>query len=91
MIEAAKGKDMDTIRSTQHVQDGQVHVAVPAEWANEEVEIFVTRKSAIVSIQAPKDKAAQMAALERFIGSGKPKPGEPSMLDQLIAERRESL
>ena len=36
---------MDTIRSTQHVHDGQVHVTVPAEWANEEVEIFVTRKS----------------------------------------------
>jgi len=82
---------METIRSTQHVQDGQIHVSVPAEWANEEVEIFVTRKSSIVSVPAPKDKASQMAALERFIGSGKPKPGEPSMLDQLITERRESL
>ena len=82
---------MDTIRSTQHVHDGQVHVSVPAEWANEEVEVFVTRKSKIINISAPKTKAEQMAALQCFIGSGKPKLGEPSMLDQLIAERRESL
>ena len=82
---------MDTIRSTQYVHDGQVRVSVPAEWANEEVEIFVTRKSAIINVSAPRTKAEQMAALERFIGSGKPKPGEPSMMDRLIAERRESL
>lgn len=82
---------MDTIRSTQHVQDGQVHVSVPAEWANEEVEIFVTRKSKIINMASPISKAAQMAALERFIGSGKPQAGVPSMVDTLIAERRESL
>ncbi len=82
---------METIRSTQHVHDGQVHVVVPAEWANEEVEIFVTRKSAIVSVQAPKTKEERMAALERFIGSKKPLPGQPSMMVALMADRNEDL
>ena len=83
---------MDTIRSTQQVHDGQVHVSVPAEWANEEVEIFVTRKSKITTVYPPtKSKEERMAALERFIGSKKPLPGQPSMMVGLMADRNEDL
>ena len=81
MLEAAKGKDMDTIRSIQQVHDGQVHVSLPAEWANEEVEIVVVRKG----------KAARMAAFDRLLGSKKPKPGQPSMMEGLITDRNEDL
>jgi len=83
---------METIRSTQAVQDGQVHVTVPAEWANEVVEIFVTRKSKIMTVYPPpKSKEERMAALERFIGSKKPLPGQPSMMVGLMADRNEDL
>ncbi len=72
---------METIRSTQHVHDGEVHICVPAEWANELVEIVVVRKG----------KAARMAAFDRLLGSKKPKPGQPSMMEGLMAERNENL
>ena len=72
---------MDTIRSTQHVQDGQVHVSVPAEWATEVVEVVVVRKG----------KAARMAAFDRLLGSKKSKAGEPSMMVGLMADRLEDL
>ena len=68
---------MDTIRSTQHVQGGQAHVSVPAEWATEVVEVVVVRKG----------KAARMAAFDRLLGSKKSKAGEPSMMVGLMADR----
>ena len=72
---------MDTIRSTQHVHAGQVHVSVPAEWANEEVEVVVVRKG----------KAARMAAFDRLLGSKIPMSGQPSMMEGLMADRNEDL